>query len=84
MDWLVRYLGEVDIEEEGLLRVGHLDAVAAAVGAPPLPLPAGGGGRRVDRGRGTRPLAVLHLEAPHALGYLLHRHECWLAAAPQS
>ena len=26
-------LGEVDVEEEGLLRVGHLDAVAAGAGA---------------------------------------------------
>ena len=38
------YLGEVDVKEEGLLGVGHLDAVAAAAAAaaPLLPLPAGG------------------------------------------
>lgn len=34
------YLGEVDVKEEGLLGVRHLDAVAAAAAAPPLPLSA--------------------------------------------
>ena len=38
------YLGEVDVKEEWLLGVGHLDAVAAAAAAAPLlPLPAGAG-----------------------------------------
>jgi hypothetical protein len=40
------YLGEVDVEEEGLLGVGHLDEVAVTAAAAPLvPLRAAGCGR---------------------------------------
>lgn len=56
----VTNLGEVDIEEEWLLGVGHLDAVAAAPGRPPLrPLTTTSRRRRRRRaGRRRRARAV--------------------------
>lgn len=71
----VTNLGEVDIEEEWLLGVGHLDAVAAAPGRPPL-RPLTTTSRRRRRRRGL----PLHGQVPHPLGDLLHRHRSSYAA----